>query len=1075
MQPPPSHDPDAFLAGGEMGERIRRFDWAATPLGPIEAWPPCLRLSAGILLRAAIPMALLWGEAGVLLYNDAYAAFAAGRHPQLLGLPVREAWPEAAAFNDTVLRTGLAGRTTSFKDQAFTLHLHGPPREVWLNLDYSPVPDEGGRPVGVLAILVDTTARVLAERQQADAVERQRRLFQQAPGFICTMRGPEHVYDFVNDAHIRLFGRADIIGRTVREAFPDLVEQGFYELLDQVYATGQRHVARATPMRLRATPDRPEQDLLLDFIYEPVTDGAGRVIGIFCEGFDVTEAQRGQQVLRESEARFREIADAAPVLIWISDTSKACTWFNRPWLSFTGRSMEQELGYGWAEGVHPEDMARCVATYDAAFDRREAFRMDYRLRREDGTWRVVDDTGVPRFAADGSFLGFIGSCIDVTDQRAAEAALRHSEELLRLATEAAEIGLWDVDMATETMFWPPLVKAMFGISPDRPVTLADFYGGLHPEDAPETIAAFAAACDPARRTVYDVEYRTIGREDGVQRWVAAKGRAIFDEDGRCLRVLGTAIDITARKATEARLRELNETLERRFAEVLAERKLLADIVEGTDAFVQVADLDFRWLAINRAAANEFERSFGIRPRVGLSMLDLLAHLPEEQVGVQRIWTRALSGEAFTEIAEFGAPGRGRRHYEMKFNPLRGADGRLLGAYQFVYDVTERLAEQARLAEAEERLRQSQKMEAVGQLTGGIAHDFNNLLQGVSGSFDLIRRRAEDATRVRRWAEAGLAAAERGAKLTGQLLAFSRAQRLEAKPLFLGRLVEGMREMLARSLGPLIEIRLVLEEGEAPVLSDPTQLEMAVLNLAINARDAMPEGGRLTIATRLRPIRHDPELAPGDYVELAIADTGTGMPSEVVARAFDPFFTTKEFGKGTGLGLSQVYGIARQAGGLARIESRPGAGTTVRLLLRRTDLRVAPEPAVGEGTGPASRPGATILVVEDDAEVLRFLLESLRDLGYRAIPAQDGEAGLVALEGEQPDLAIVDFAMPGMNGAEFAQTARRLRPGLPILFASGYSDTAAIEAAAGPEAALLRKPFRIAELQAALRRALPPAP
>jgi len=284
------------------------------------------------------------------------------------------------------------------------------------------------------------------------------------------------------------------------------------------------------------------------------------------------------------------------------------------------------------------------------------------------------------------------------------------------------------------------------------------------------------------------------------------------------------------------------------------------------------------------------------------------------------------------------------------------------------------------------------------------------------------------------------------------------------------LVQGMRDLLARTLGPMVRLTFALD-GDGAVLSDLTQLEIAVLNLAINARDAMPEGGDLTIATAVRRTRGDAELAAGEYVDLSVADTGSGMPAEVAARAFDPFFTTKGVGKGTGLGLSQVYGMARQAGGTVRIESRPGAGTTVRICLPRTaaPARAGAEPEPSAAMAVES--AATILVVDDDPDIRRMLAASLDALGYRVLEAEDGPSGLAALDGGAPDLVVVDFAMPGMNGAEVAKAVRERRPELPIVFASGYADTAAIEAVAGKDAAVLRKPFRIDQLQAVLAEAL----
>jgi len=367
-----------------------------------------------------------------------------------------------------------------------------------------------------------------------------------------------------NDAFIPILGRKhpQALGRPALDEVWSEARDTLAPMFDRVFA-GE-------------AVDMPNLGLLLDregrmeeahfaFCYTPARDESGAVAGLFGACIEITEqvlaerrqvaAMERERSIRESEMRFREIADAAPVLIWISDGSKACVWFNRPWLEFTGRTMEQQIGEGWMHDIHPDDVARCAATYHAAFDRRERYHSEYRLRRADGEWRIVEDTGVPRFATSGAFQGYVGSCVDVTDQRAAVQALRASEEQLRLATEAAEVGLWDVDVVTHTLFWPPRVKAMFGISPDVPVSMDDFYAGLHADDRDATSAAFAAALDPERRALYDVEYRTVGKEDGVVRWVAAKGRGVFDRDGRCIRVIGTAIDITARREAEDALRE----------------------------------------------------------------------------------------------------------------------------------------------------------------------------------------------------------------------------------------------------------------------------------------------------------------------------------------------------------------------------------------------------------------------------------------------------------------------------------------------------------------------------------------
>lgn len=371
--------------------------------------------------------------------------------------------------------------------------------------------------------------------------------------------------------------------------------------------------------------------------------------------------------------------------------------------------------------------------------------------------------------------------------------------------------------------------------------------------------------------------------------------------------------------------------------------------------------------------------------------------------------------------------------------------------------------------AEAALVQAQKMDAVGQLTGGIAHDFNNLLAVVIGSLDMIgRTTSEPGTKKR--VQNALTAAERGARLTAQLLAFSRTQKLELRPTLVGPLLEQLRLMLNPTLGPSIAVNMRIDQGDVTVMADPTQLELAILNLAINARDAMPDGGTLSITTRLVHIADDGELATGEYLEIAVEDDGQGMTPEVAARAFDPFFTTKSVGQGTGLGLSMVYGVARQSGGTARIDSDPGRGTRVTLLLART---AAPAESPTEAPGPeksAAGAAAAILVVDDDPDVRRILVDTLESVGHRVSSVGDGPAALQLIEQQQFDLLMLDYAMPGMSGAEVAASVRRIRPDQPILFVSGHADTAAIEAAAG-NAGFLRKPFRTADIIAAVQRVL----
>jgi signal transduction histidine kinase/ActR/RegA family two-component response regulator len=360
------------------------------------------------------------------------------------------------------------------------------------------------------------------------------------------------------------------------------------------------------------------------------------------------------------------------------------------------------------------------------------------------------------------------------------------------------------------------------------------------------------------------------------------------------------------------------------------------------------------------------------------------------------------------------------------------------------------------------LTQVQKMEAIGRLTGGIAHDFNNLLHVVNMNLELVSLYAKEE-KVKPVVDRAKSAARRGARLTNQLLSFARSQSLLPKLTRVNQLINGMKDLLEISVGSSIEVELDLCEEDASVILDPSQLEMAVLNLAVNSRDAMPEGGKLKIATGTRFLDEDPDLPEGDYVLVSISDTGSGIPANVLPKVFDPFFTTKPVGRGTGLGLSQVYGFARQSGGLVRIRSAEGAGTTVEMYFPESDaesteeVNVRQQPAV-----PALAGACHILVVEDDPDVRRVIVECLSLIGYKVTEAANGTEALGQLAAIKPDLLVVDYAMPDMTGAEVISEARKLVGDVPVILATGYADMAAVERLAG-RPRILRKPFDIAQL------------
>jgi PAS domain S-box-containing protein len=406
------------------------------------------------------------------------------------------------------------------------------------------------------------------------------------------------------------------------------------------------------------------------------------------------------------------------------------------------------------------------------------------------------------------------------------------------------------------------------------------------------------------------------------------------------------------------------------------------------------------------------------------------------------------------------------------------DGELIGFAKITRDLTERREAQLELERSQQALFQAQKMDAVGQLTGGLAHDFNNLLAGISGSLELMRMRMAQGRLqdVERYVNAALGATSRAAALTHRLLAFSRRQTLDPKVVDANRLIAGMEDLARRTIGPTVTLEAVFAAGLWPCRCDPHQLENAILNLCINARDAMPDGGRLTIETANTWIDHDTarerDLPQGQYIAVCVSDTGTGMTPEVIARAFDPFFTTKPAGKGTGLGLSMIYGFARQSGGQVRIYSEEGHGATVKLYLPRHHGEAADEAPVPEPVeAPRATDGETVLIVDDEPTVRMLVADTLSELGYQAIETGDAASGLRVLKSDaRVDLLVSDVGLPGgMNGKQMADEARKSRPDLKVLFITGYAENAAISNGhLEPGMHVLSKPFAIDRLAARIR-------
>jgi PAS domain S-box-containing protein len=647
-----------------------------------------------------------------------------------------------------------------------------------------------------------------------EEVRRLREMFSKSPSFSALLQGPDHRFVLTNPAYQQLIGHRDVIGFTVREALPEVEQQGFIDLLDSVFATGEAFVGKDVEVVLQRSSGSPAETRYVDFVFQPIKDAAATVTSIFVEGIDITDRHRSEEAFRASEARLRQLnADLERQVIERAQ-ARGLTWKLSPDLLGALNSK------GYFETANP-------------------------------AWESV--------------LGW---------------------------TEAEVVSMSIFDL-------------------------------LHSDDREHTRAGFelTQVGQPALR--FENRYRC---KDGSYRRISWIG---IPEHGY---VYCTGRDVTAERAAEAEL-----------------------------------------------------------------------------------------------------------------------------------------------VVAQEALRQSQKMEAIGKLTGGIAHDFNNLLTGIIGSLDIIRKRmaAGRPDEIQRFMDAASTSAQRAGALTHRLLAFARRQSLDIRPNNINLLVDNMEELLRRTLGERIELECSLFAGLWTAFTDANQLESAILNLAINARDAMPDGGRLTIETTNVHLDEaytslQEDMVPGDYVVIDVSDTGTGMAPDVIAKAIDPFFTTKPIGEGTGLGLSMVYGFAKQSRGHLRIASEVRRGTTIKLYLPRAlqDAVVLEKPV---GEAPRGQ-GETILVVEDDATVRLVLADILGELGYDVLLASDARPAIPILQSNRRiDLLMSDIVLPHINGRKLAEIARASRPDLKVLFVTGYAENAAVRGDfLEPGMDMLTKPFALDALGAKVR-------
>jgi PAS domain S-box-containing protein len=883
--------------------------------------------------------------------------------------------------------------------------------------------------------------------------------------------------------------------------------------------------------------------------------------------------------LRESEARFRNMADHAPVMMWVTDADAVCTYLNRGWYEFTGQTEAQGLGHGWLDATHPDDKAHAESIFLDANKNHAPFRIEYRLRQANGEYHWAIDAGAPRFDDDGSFLGYVGSVIDITERkrteglRAAQASLLEAamqdvpltdilDDLVRMVENLSSTGV----LASVLLMDDDGKTLRRGAAPSLPAAYNEAINGIE-------IGRAVGSCGTAaflRESVYVNDIASDPLWDGFRELAlsndlrACWSAPILGSDGSVLGtfalyyrhpleapssdkdlldfVAGSASLIIERRRAQDALKQQARRLEalNRTAAALAGQLDLEALVQTvTDAGVELSGAQFGaffYNVVNDAGESymlytlsgvprsEFEKfpmprntkvfapTFGgqgiVRshditadPRYGHS--EPHRGMPQGHLPVRSylaVPVTAAGGEVIGGLF-FGHAETGRFTEEHE-TLLRGIAGQAAVAFDNarLFKMAEKEIEQRRAAEkelnklnlhleqrvaeeveratvAEQALRQAQKMEAIGQLTGGVAHDFNNLLQVVAGNLQLLSKDiAGNETATRRVTNA-LAGVERGAKLASQLLAFGRKQPLEPRVVNIGRFVADIEDMLRRTLGEAIEIETIRGGGLWNVAVDPVQVENAILNLAINARDAMDGHGKLTIEVGNSFLddhyaRQHADVVPGQYVMLAVTDTGSGMPPEIVDQVFEPFFSTKPVGKGTGLGLSMVYGFVKQSGGHAKIYSEVGHGTTIKLYFPR--VRQEEDQIAGAETGPIAGGTETVLVAEDDEEVRNTVVEMLIDLGYAVLKAKDAASALSIIEsGVHIDLLFTDVVMPGpLKSSDLARQVKVRQPHIAVLFTSGYTENSIVHGGkldAGLE--LLSKPYTREALARKLRHVL----
>ncbi len=920
---------------------------------------------------------------------------------------------------------------------------------------------------------------------------------------MCIAWGPDlgMVY---NEAYARILGNRHpgALGRPTREVWREVwAEVG--PLIDKALAEETVYFENQ-PL---AVPGQGDQGRAwFTFSYSPLRDESGKPSGVFCVCSDTTAnvlSQRRQTFRIRFEDRLRHVhvpedvmrvvaemlgrhlhADRVGIAEMLPDRNTL--FFHPDWISgrvphLAGRQFPMSAFRGAL--MDELQAGRTVVTEDAAqygftggadsggpyadIQARAGITVPL-IRENDFTAALYVHSMTPRrWREDEQVLAREAAerAWDAIKRSRAQSDLVASNARFRAAIDAVEGVLWTADssgqMVGEQPGWAMLTGQTYEEYQNH-----GWERVIHPDDARATIDAWKQAV--ASRTSFVFEHR-LRRRDGEWRHYSVRAIPSLDERGGVREWVGVHTDVTELRQTEEQLRKLNAGLELGIQQSLRERDRLWRMSRD---ILAIASLKGHFLSVNPAFTATLgwsEEEATTIPFIEFTHPDHRGELLEK-IG---ILSRGLPLVSY-EIRDL--------HRDGSFRWLSWTivpEGDLL--YGVARDITVEKKQAEALRHAEDALHHAQKMEAVGQLTGGIAHDFNNLLASIVSNLELMKLRismglANGPAELGRYIDSALGVTGRAAALTHRLLAFSRRQTLDPRPVDVNRLVESLTDLIQRTVGPSVQVSAKLQPQVWTTRCDPNQLESALLNLTINARDAMPDGGKLTISTGNIVLDEAytaqfPDIAPGDYVSISVTDTGTGMTPEVAARAFDPFFTTKPLGQGTGLGLSMIYGFVKQSGGQIRIYTQPGHGTTVRMKLPRTFDPVetgAEKDSVG--TAATSAPSATLLIVDDEAPLRALLGELLETLGYRVLQASDTAQALQLLQSEKVDLLITDVGLPGgMNGRQLADRARNAHPGLKILFITGYAEDSGTRnglLASGMQ--VMTKPFQMDAFTAKVR-------